>query len=174
MIMELERFRDMDNPISSFVAVLDEVEDIVQELIKVSAEKTDVLVKSDIEGINRIVEKEHSLRYEIDRSEKKRKEAALLVASYLNIPKEASTNDIIENVQEPWKSELFNKTENIKKLLDEYKNASNICNELIKSHLSFVDYMVNTLTGSRDDVPPYGVDGYSQQNLGQKIIDNKV
>lgn len=164
----------MDNLINELLSILDEIEVLVRDLIKISGEKMDVLIKSDVEALSAIVEKEHSIKHKMDIAEKNRKETVASLANFLNMDSNIAIHEIIEKVQEPWKGKLIDRSKSLKKLVNEYKETSDICSDLIKSHLGFIDYMINSLSGAEEGASSYGVGGYSQQSVAQKIIDNKV
>lgn len=164
----------MDNLIDKLISILEEIETLVRDLIKISNEKMDVLVKSDVKALSAIVEKEHFIKHKMDIAEKKRRETVANLADFLNMDSEIAIHEIIDKVQEPWKSKLYEKSKLLKKLVHEYKETSEICSDLIKSHLGFIDYMINSFSGAEENVTSYGIGGYSKQNVAQKIIDNKV
>ena len=137
----------MDNLIDKLISILEEIETLVRDLIKISNEKMDVLVKSDVEALSAIVEKEHSIKHKMDIAEKKRRETVANLADFLNMDSEIAIHEIIDKVRSHGKASL-RKSKLLKKLVHEYKETSEICS-LIKSHLGFIDYMINSFPALR-------------------------
>lgn len=164
----------MENPVQQLIEILDEQKNIIDNLIKLTRKKIDFLTCSDTDGISSVVEQEYKIKREMETADKRRMDAVLLVAAFFDIQGKTKISDIAEKAEEPYKTKLLQKRDEIIAQINEYREQNSLSCDLIKSHLNFVDYMVNIISGEKPQASSYSAKGYIPYSENQKMIDNKA
>lgn len=131
-----------------------------------SRQKTDILANGDVDGLNKMVNKEQPLSLQCQAAETKR--FALLKKYGLS---DKTLREICQMADSEYKSILETELESLCVITKKLKKRNTLNNELTKSRLEFYGKMRVLLTK-----PVYGYDGLASQKSheGMSIIDRKV
>lgn len=162
----------MGSLIALLTGALDEEISIIEELLEICRTKTQLIVNSNVQELNGIIEKEHKIKLAMDKAERKRISAVAEITAFLNIDEQSTIADIISHIDGQHKADVQSRQQELKKLFAEYKQVNSLNVELIERHLGFIDYMVNTMAGSTADGAVYGVKGPGGE--ARKIYDYKA
>lgn len=140
--------------------------DILSSLENYSQQKTDVLVKGDVEALGRITGKEQPLALEFQAAEDKR----------LEIMKKFSLEGITlseaaARADERYKSELLGDLSTLTAITQKLKKKNSLNNELAKSRLEFYSRLRAVI-----EKPMYGKNGMAADGVaeGKGLIDRKA
>lgn len=141
----------MASLIDELIDVLDKEEKEYQDLILLSQEKTPVIVKGDLEKLQKITEAEQIVIGKINKLEKKRIEVAKDIALVLNRDEETlKISDIIEILEkQPAEQErLVVVYERLKDTLNKISTVNEMNKALINESLDFISYNMNLVKGA--------------------------
>jgi len=136
--------------IDELIDVLDKEEKEYQDLILLSREKTPVIVKGDLEKLQRITEAEQFISGKVIKLEKKREEVAKDIAIVLGKDHETlKVADLIGllETQPQEQSRLIEVYDRLKSTLKEMIQTNEMNKGLIKESLEFIDFNLNLLKG---------------------------
>lgn len=140
----------MASLIDELIDVLDQEEKEYQDLILLSREKTPVIVKGDLEKLQKITEAEQYVVGKVTRLEKKRVEVTKDIALVLGMDEEnIKVRDIADLLQsQPEAQErLLVVYEKLKKTLQEIIAVNDINKSLINESLDFIEFNLNLVRG---------------------------
>lgn len=169
----------MPSLIGSLVEVLQEQTEIYKDLLKQSRQKTEMIVKNDIEAIKNSTEKEESVIRMIAKLDLKREEIIKQIAAVLKVSeKQITISDLIQVLQKtPQDQKFLQQTqEKMLEVLQELRKTNDNNKELIKQSLEYIDFSVNLIQTSKNTASgSYTSGGMSQygSSAGQSYFDLK-
>ncbi len=140
----------MASLIDELIDVLDKEEKEYQDLILLSREKTPVIVKGDLEKLQKITEAEQYVVGKINKLEKKRTEVAKDIAVVLGKNEsELKVPDLVELLaSQPAEQErLRDVYDKLRATLKEMVQVNDINRGLVKESLEFIEFNMNLLKG---------------------------
>lgn len=152
----------MASLIDELINVLEEENKEYETLVLLSKEKTPVIVKGDLEKLQRITEVEQEFVGKIRNLEKKREEIMTDIGNVLSRdPKTTKITDIIEllskqPVEQKKLSEIHDK---IQTTLNNFKQYNDINANLIKESLEIIEFNLNLVTSLYQDT---GISNYNK------------
>lgn len=152
----------MASLIDELINVLEQENKEYETLVLLSKEKTPVIVKGDLEKLQRITEVEQEFVGKIRNLEKKREEIMMDIGNVLSRdPKTTKVTDIIEllskqPVEQQKLSEIHDK---LKTTLGNIKQYNDINANLIKESLEIIDFNLNLVTSLYQDT---GISNYNK------------
>ncbi|MBC7765431.1 MAG: flagellar protein FlgN [Hyphomonadaceae bacterium] len=166
----------MDQLLHKLIEILRVEKQILYNLLQLSHTKTNLLLEANVDAINNIILQEHELKFTLDTAEKKRERVVVDIATALQEDASHITiSDIIEKTDLPLNQELKTVKNEMHDQLTEYKGINEINLALIQSHLYFVDFMVNTISGRQTQAIIYGSQGYTVADEKRNyFFDNKA
>ncbi len=152
----------MASLIDELINVLEEENKEYETLVLLSKEKTPVIVKGDLEKLQRITEVEQEFVGKIRNLERKREEIITDIGNVLSRdPKTTKITDIIEllskqPVEQKKLSEIHDK---IQTTLNNFKQYNDINANLIKESLEIIEFNLNLVTSLYQDT---GISNYNK------------
>jgi len=149
--------------------------DILDELILLSGRKKDTLIKNDLKELNCIIGLELELTSKLANCEKKRQELTERINEAFGNEKNSKLDDILLKLNDNIKAEFeFCRKELVSKL-SQQKKVNDLNTELTNQGLSYIDFMMNLLTGNKSSNMVYNNQGYIQQKMkARTLYENKV
>lgn len=141
----------MASLIDELIDVLENEEKEYQDLILLSREKTPVIVKGDLEKLQKITDAEQIVIGKINKLEKKRTEVAKDIALVLARDEETlKISDIIEILEKQPEEQkrLVEVYEKLKDTLNKISTVNEMNKSLINESLDFIGYNMNLLKGA--------------------------
>ena len=151
----------MASLIDELIDVLDKENTEYETLMLLSKEKTPVIVKGDLEKLQRITEVEQEFISKIRNLEKKREEVMKDIGTVLSKdPAKLKVTDIIEllSKQPAEQKRLAEAHDKIKQTLGNVKQHNDINANLIKESLEIIDFNLNLVTSLYQDT---GISNYN-------------
>lgn len=152
----------MASLIDELINVLEQENKEYETLVLLSKEKTPVIVKGDLEKLQRITEVEQEFVGKIRNLERKREEIMADIGNVLSRdPKTTKVTDIIEllskqPVEKKRLSEVYDK---LKVTLENIKQYNDINANLIKESLEIIEFNLNLVTSLYQDT---GISNYNK------------
>ncbi len=162
----------MASLIDELIDVLDKEEKEYQDLILLSREKTPVIVKGDLERLQKITEAEQYVVGKVAKLEKKRVEVAKDIAIVLGRDEESlkvrEIADLLQS-QPTEQGRLIEVYERLKATLQEMTTVNEINKELIRESLEFIDFNLNLVKGVYQEpgTGNYTKDAYNSTTLSE-------
>lgn len=163
--------------IQNLINVLENELNIYNELLKLSLEKTPVIVKGDVQKLKVITSKENELIGINKHIERDRIEIMDDIAMVLNKDKDTLTLTALIKLldtQEEEQYKLKTISAELKKTVNNLKTVNDQNGMLINQALEYVDYNINAVQ-SLQSLPPvsYQNDGIEKQFEGRNFFDRK-
>ena len=161
--------------VSNLIEVLKGQMDLYQQIIALSVDKKEYIIKNDIENLRRIVSKENSLVPKALRGDKEREKIMKDICMVLNKKEEDMTLSYLVVLMEnqPEHEELKSVVEQIKHYAEEMKDVNESNKALVQNALEFIDYNINVIHSTFSEAPA-GYNPTLEENMGQKgFLDNK-
>ena len=152
------------------IEILKKQLEIYREILKISEDKTDIIVKDKVEELKTMVNREETLVGEYIALEKQRIGIIKEFAKSKGINKILKINDLCEYFPEDademkrLKEEILEVTRNIK-----IKNAVN--QELVKNSLDYINFSIGLLSGTNTGTGTYGKAGNQVENEARNFFD---
>jgi hypothetical protein len=148
-----------------------------KELLKLSEEKKDILIKNDRDALEVAVSSEETVLKKIQNLEQQRESITEKIAHKLGIKaEEAKIEKIIENAQGQAKHKLIEVKMNLVDVIGKIARVNDINKELIKTHLDYTYFSLEVMMRGGDVPETYNGNGYMSGGEAASIglIDQKV
>ncbi|GHU51503.1 hypothetical protein AGMMS49975_05110 [Clostridia bacterium] len=134
------------------VVTLETQLELYRELLKVSKEKKDVIVKNDTKTLQRLTSEENTIVGKLHKLDKKRIGTMFEIGTVLNIPdREYTLSALCGLLQKSNKRDyerLFPLTDDTRSVLEELKNSNTHNKTLIENSLEYIEFSVNLIRTS--------------------------
>lgn len=168
----------MASLIEELIDTLDKENIEYEALLKLSTEKTGIIVKDDINGLNEMIAKEQVHLDKITNLEKKRIEVINDIAIVLN--KDVNTLTVKGIVgllagQEKEQRQLSSVHDRLKKTLRSVEAINEMNKGLIEEALEMIDFNINYINGLSQipETANYTKEAYNQSQMGIATFDTK-
>ncbi len=161
--------------IDELITTLSEMNDLYEQLIKSGKEKRDVIIKNDIEALQKVNENENILVGKTLKLDKKREELFSDIAFVLNKNQEDITlTKLIEYIEEqPEVEDVKKLRDSANELLSELKSINESNKILIEESLNHAEFSMNLLRGSLSKKPYYCDTLGNEIPTGDRLFDIK-
>ena len=152
------------------IEILKKQLEIYKEILKISEDKTDIIVKDKVDELKPMVEREETLVGEYIALEKQRIGIIKAFAESKGITKLLRIDDLCgyfpddADEMKRLKKEILEVTRKIK-----IKNASN--EELVKNSLDYLNFSIGLISGTNRGTGTYGKEGISLEGEARNFFD---
>ena len=152
------------------IEILKKQLEIYKEILKISEDKTDIIVEDKVESLKPMVDREETLVSQYISLEKQRLQIIKEFASSKGINKVLKVDDLCEffpddaEEMKSLKAEILDVTKKIK-----VKNALN--QELVKNSLDYISFSVGLMAGTNTGIGTYGRGGAQVKGEARKFLD---
>lgn len=165
----------MDNNINALLHVLNEELKIYNELLSLSRNKTDIIIKGKVTELDTMVKREQELIVELGGLESQREAAVDKIAQQLNInPSEITMSELVNRLEPVQAQELRKYQLNLTGILGELKELNDTNSKLIKNSLEFINFSINIMAGAPDTGNNYGGNGQVHDPGKRNLFDMKL
>lgn len=167
----------MESLLREFIGIFTVEKTVYNELLRLSKIKKDILIKNDVDELNKIVLKEKEANKKIIALEKKRESSVEKIAKQYGKQAADVTLDVIADMtQGMMKKQLMDLKDNFTLLLKELSDSNDINKDLINTQLDYTAFCLDVMTQSSNTSETYnnagGMNDDKKQRIG--IIDQKV
>lgn len=167
----------MESLLREFIGIFTVEKTVYNELLRLSKLKKDILIKNDVDELNKIILKEKQANKKIIALEKRRESSVEKIAMQCSKQAADVTLDVITDMaQGMMKKQLMDLKDNFTLLLKELSDSNDINKDLINTQLDYTAFCLDVMTQSTNTSETYnnagGVNDDKKQRIG--IIDQKV
>lgn len=165
----------MDNNIITLLHVLSEELKIYNELLSLSKNKTDIIIKGKVTELDTMVKREQELIVELGDLESQREAAVDEIARRLNInPSEITMSELVDRLEPTQAQQLRKYQLNLTGILGELKELNDANSKLIKNSLEFINFSINIMAGATNTGNNYGGNGQVNDPGKRNLFDMKL
>ena len=161
----------MAGMLSDLINILKEQTKRFEELKGLALEKKEIIVKNEIEELQKITNLESIIVTQTNRLEKKRIAITNDIAMVLGKQGEELDLKTLEELlpNQPEKSELAKVGKKLRKVIQELKEVNELNNSLIQNALEFIEYSLNVIRSTAEpEVPGFDI-GIPQGSIDIKM-----
>jgi len=161
--------------VKKLIEIIGKEAEIYETLLRLSREKTDVVVKGKVTELENITKVEQSMILQLARLEESRENIVEKLSEELGMDAESITVTQLEKVLPKDQSkELAEYQEKMTGIFRDLKNSNELNARLIKNSLDYIDFSINVLSniGSAGDI--YGKSGQSNDPGKRNFFDVKL
>lgn len=160
--------------INQLIDVLNQQNEIFENLVELSVNKKNVLIKNNVEALKEITDSESSLVNKNSRLDKKRIQCFKDIASVLNIHDDITLSSLIEIIKNQKEAETLkdirNKTKN---LMETLKKNNDENRQLLQYSIEHVEYSMNVIRTAFTNEPCYYDSSGQEISYGKGLFDAK-
>ncbi len=162
--------------LNDLISAMNKECDFFKGMLKVSKEKTDVLVKRNIQRLEEITEYEKQSVLELKEIEKEREKQIKIVAKSIGIDEDCTVSDILTKLDEQKGKTLASKRDELLETINEIKKVNELNDALINNSLEHVDFLLNLVTYSNESTDnSYSKDGkVNETTESKRLMDFKL
>lgn len=159
------------------IETLNKLSDLHAQLLSMTEEKKDIIVRNDVEALALLTSKESRLIKQINEADEERlhamqvfmKEKGIRSALQLNV---TELSRIVFNPEE--RIELRDAQVRLSDLLHELKRQNEMIKDLLQQSLDFVDYSLNLITSRPEDDSIYKRPDQAQTKSARSLFDTRA
>ena len=153
------------------IEILKKELEIYQEMLKISEEKTDIIVKDKVDELEEMTAKEENFVKQFIELEKERIQLVKSFATEHGLgEKVVKIPELCEYVPED-KDELMSLRKDILAIVEKIKNKTELNAKLLKNSLEYINFSVGLATGSSTSNGIYGQSGTTGRGEAKKFFD---
>lgn len=165
----------LSNLINELNNVLEQEAAVYDDLLKISREKTRIIVKNKVTELEQMVKLEQALIFKVGRLEDERDKLVARIVEHLNIQtKNVSITGLLEHISGEESGKLATAREKLLKTIDELKTVNEQNSKLIKNSLEFINFSINLIAGTDTGSNNYGNTGQIGQSKKRTFFDRKL
>lgn len=161
--------------LNELMDVLEKETALYEDILKISRNKTRVVVEGKIQELDSIVKVEQNIVLQIGRLEDKREELVARIRTELGLDSEQITiSEIVKHVPEEQAVSLKASQEKMVNTLGELKNVNDLNSKLIRNSLDYIDFSVNLISAADISSNNYGESGQVNETKKRNLFDVKL
>ncbi len=165
----------MDCLINELVTVLGLEVLLYEEILKISKDKTTVIVEGKVSELEKIIKSEQSMILEMSKVENQREILINKISKLLNQKTESLTlSFLIENCSTDQGEKLKEKQMALGNILKELGSVNDMNSQLIRSSLDYINFSLNLFAGSDSQDNNYGLEGEKSDTKAKSMFDIKI
>lgn len=161
--------------ITKLTDVLEQENTIYQEILKISEDKTNIIIEGKVSQLENIIKLEQALIIRLGKLEELREDLVSEIAISVDTPvEELKISDII-NFAGKEKGEKLEICQGIiKKSIDDLTNVNDLNSKLLKNSLEFIDFSINILSRPDAGANNYGNTGQVSSSGKRNFLDMRL
>lgn len=161
--------------VKNLIDILNKESKIYEGILKLSKEKTDVIVKGKVTELEGITRAEQSMILQLGKLEEERETIVGELAGQLGVKPEDITVSELEKVLPKEQSrELKECSSKMTGLINNLRDTNGMNSKLIKNSLDYIDFSVNVLSNAGSSGDIYGKSGQSNDTKKRNFFDMKL
>ena len=152
------------------IEILKKQLEIYEEILKISEDKTDIIVKDKVDELKEMVSREEELVKKFIPLEKERLAIVKEFGSSKGIQGVPKIPEICEYFPDH-KDELMNLRKSILDITKKISDKNNLNEKLIKNSLDYINFSVGLITGTGTNPVTYGKYGEVNKKEARKFLD---
>lgn len=165
----------MDNLINNLISVLGEEADIYCGVLKISKDKTTVIIEGRVNDLEKLVKLEQSCIMQLSKLESDREGLISKVSALAGTkPEDITISGLMENVKDEQKEALKELQDRIVNVIGELKNMNDLNSRLIKNSLDYINFSLGLFTDMGSEGNNYDTKAARAPKKNRNLFDLKV
>lgn len=161
--------------VNELIGIIAEQAGIYNDILKISRDKTDIIVKGKVNDLDNITKLEQSLVIRLGKLEAKREELVREISMEFDInPEEVTVSDIAERLDGKQAEKLMECKDSLALSLKELRETNELNSKLIKNSLDFINFSINLYSSISTGDNNYGKTGEVNDGEKKSILDLKL
>ena len=161
--------------INELILVLDQEAKVYDDILKISKNKTNIIVEGKVSDLESIVKMEQALVLQMARIETMREKLVDKLSKELNIkPSETTITEILRHVKSTEAEKLKDCQLNMTNVLSDLKKTNELNSKLIKNSLDFINFSINLISAVDIGTNNYGTGGQTNDSKKRNFFDMKL
>lgn len=157
------------------INILERETEIYEELLKISKDKTDIIVKGKVTDLENITKVEQNFALDIERLEALREKVIKNLADDIGINHSNLTiSKLIKYLDKENAQELEKCKENLLGIINEIKNINDLNAKLIQNSIDYINFSINLLASIPEANNNYSSTGNSNEGMQKTYFDVKL
>ncbi|NLN64334.1 MAG: flagellar protein FlgN [Clostridiaceae bacterium] len=158
----------------NLIKVLEYENKLYKQFFAIAEQKTDIVVKGDVEALQTLVGKEHKLAGELNKLSAVREQIFEQISKAIGRnPKEMTLTDLIAHIPPEQASRVTQIRDELQKTIRQFTAKNDLNQKLIQNALEYVDFSLNLLTRDTPGATQYGRKGNETNVKNRGILDIK-
>ena len=164
-----------NNLINELINVLEQENVVYEDILKISKNKTNIIVEGKVKELESIVKLEQSLVLQMAKLENNRENLVEKLSQELKIkPEDITISGLVKYLKAGEAGKLKGVQDKLGDTLKELRNANELNSKLIKSSLEYINFSVNILGDASSGSNNYGNDGQVGDTKKRNFFDIKL
>lgn len=161
--------------IKKLIDVLNKESSIYEGILKLSRQKTDVIVQGKVNELEGITRAEQTMILQLGKLEEERETLVSEYAEQLGIkPEDITVSELEKLLPKEQSKELKTCSNKMTGLINDLRDANGMNSKLIKNSLDYIDFSVNVLSNAGSSGDIYGKSGQSNDVKKRNFFDMKL
>lgn len=161
--------------IGKLVEILDKEAAVYEDILKLSENKTGIIVKGNVAELESIVKLEQSLVVQLGRLENVREEMVGRISAALHTePSKVTISQLTTFIGAEESGKLQKCQNRLESVLTELKGKNELNSKLIKSSLDYIDFSINVISSNAATGNNYGDSGSVAEGGKRRLFDVKL
>lgn len=161
--------------VNELIGIIAEQAGIYNDILKISRDKTDIIVKGKVSDLDNITKLEQSLVIKLGKLEAKREEIVREISMEFDInPDDATVSEIVEHLDGKQAEELKKCKDSLALSLKELKETNELNSKLIKNSLDFINFSINLYSSISAGENNYSQNGEVNDGEKKSFLDLKL
>lgn len=165
----------MDCLVNELISVLEQEIGLYEEILKVSKDKTSIIVEGKVNELEKIVKVEQTLILQVSKVENQREILINKISKVINRkPDEVNLTVLIENTNKEPGAKLKEQQEILGSFMKELGSVNQLNSQLIRSSLDYINFSLNLFANAENQDNNYGVEGEKPSTKTRSLFDIKI
>lgn len=165
----------MDNLVNELVQVLDQEARVYDDILRISKNKTNIIVQGKVSELESITKLEQSLVLQIGRLEDLREGLTKKLSDALGIKmSEVTVSELVKHIGGEQAGKLKDCQGRITGVVNELKNTNELNSKLIKNSLEYINFSINIFANADMGSNNYGNTGQVNDSKKRNLFDMKL
>ncbi len=161
--------------IKKLIDLLNKESAIYEGILKLSKEKTDVIVKGRVTELEGITRAEQAMILQLGKLEEEREALVGVLAEQLGIkPEDITVSELEKILPKEQSKELKECGNKMTGLMNNLRDSNGMNSKLIRNSLDYIDFSVNVLSNAGSSGDLYGKSGQSNDGKKRNFFDMKL
>ncbi len=161
--------------IKKLIDILNKESAIYEGILKLSREKTDVIVKGRVTELEGITRAEQAVILQLGKLEEEREALVGKLAGQLGMkPEDITISELEKILPKEQSKELKNCSSKMTGLINDLRDTNGMNSKLIKNSLDYIEFSVNVLSNAGSSGDIYGKSGQSNDAKKRNFFDMKL
>lgn len=165
----------MDCLINELISVLNLEVLLYEDILKMSRDKTAVIIEGNVNELEKIMKSEQSMILEMSKVENQREILINKISKSMDQkPEELTLSFLIENCSRDQSEKLKDNQIGLGNILKELGSVNEMNSQLIRSSLDYINFSLNLFTSADNQDNNYGLEGEKSNTKAKSMLDIKI